>query len=161
MKTSKVLVVIFSVLIFVLIIRFIGLNELIEILKNFKLVYIPIIILIVILDYILAGLNTWFISRSFKKTSLKETVKATFVTLVYATIIPGKIADLLMIPLLKKQKLTVSQATITVGVDKVLSLLIKIIFGLVGAIFILKKFDFIFLGVPLLALGIIIFLVLI
>ena len=46
MKTSKVLVVIFSVLIFVLIIRFIGLNELIEILKNFKLVYIPIIILI-------------------------------------------------------------------------------------------------------------------
>jgi len=46
-----------------------------------------------------------------------------------------------MIPLLKKEKLTLSQSTITVGLDKIISLFIKVFFGLVGAIFILKKFD--------------------
>jgi len=156
MKLSKILALILGIIIFVLIVKTIGIEELVEILKGFKIIYLPIIILILLLDYILAGLNTWLIASSFRKISLKNIIKATYIVLVYAAITPGKIADLLMIPLLKKEKLTLSQSTITVGLDKIISLFIKVFFGLVGAIFILKKFDFLFLGVPLIALFIII-----
>src|SRR3989344_4304251 len=156
MKLSKILALILGIIIFVLIVKTIGIEELVEILKGFKIIYLPIIILILLLDYILAGLNTWLIASSFRKISLKNIIKATYIVLVYAAITPGKIADLLMIPLLKKEKLTLSQSTITVGLDKIISLLIRVFFGLIGAIFILKKFDFLFLGIPLIALFIII-----
>ena len=156
MKFSRIIALILGIIIFSLIIKNIGIENLIKILKEFKIIYLPIIIFILLLDYILAGLNTWLIASSFRKISLKNIIKATYIILPYAAIIPGKIADLLMIPLLKKEKLTLSQSTITVGIDKIISLFIKVFFGLFGAIFILKKFDFLFLGIPLIALFIII-----
>ncbi|AJF62649.1 MAG: hypothetical protein QT11_C0001G0507 [archaeon GW2011_AR20] len=156
MKLSRIIAFVIGIIILLLIIKTIGTENLIEIAKEFKIIYLPIIILILLLDYFLAGLNTWLIASSFRKTSLKKIIKATYIILVYAAITPGKIADLLMIPLLKKEKLTLSQSTITVGLDKIISLLIRVFFGLIGAIFILKKFDFLFLGIPLIALFIII-----
>ena len=161
MKLSKILALILSIVILILIIKGIGINNLINILKRFNLIYLPLIVIIMLIDHILAGLNTWFIASSFRKVQPVPIIKYTFITLVYAAITPGKLADLLMIPLLKKQRLTLSQSTITVGIDKIISLFVKAIFGLIGSIFILKKFDLLFFGVPLIALFIVIFLVLI
>ncbi len=160
MKSSKIFALIFSIIIIVSIVYGIGLNKLIEVLKHFNLDYLPIIFLLLIFDYVLAGLNTWVLANSFKKTSLKYMIKASFITLVYAVITPGKISDFLMIPFLRNQKLTLNQSTITVGFDKIISLFVKIFFGLIGTIFFLKRFNLLFLGVPLAALGLLILIVL-
>ena len=140
MTKSKVLFLALGIIIFLLIIYGIGYDKLIETIKNFNLYYLPIIFILLVLSYILAALNTWVIGSGFKKISFKYVVKATFISLVYATIIPGKIADLLMIPLLKKQKLNFNQSATTLFLDKMISLFIKSILALFGVIFIIKKF---------------------
>ncbi len=152
MKLSKILSLVFGIIILILIIKGIGINDLINVLKKFNLLYLPLIIILLMLDYILGGINTWIIARGFKKISLFYIIKATFITLVYAVILPGKLADLLIIPFLRRKKLNLSQSTISIGLDKIISLIVKAIFGLFGAIFILKRFNFIFIGIPLIAL---------
>ncbi len=160
MKLSKIVGLLLGVVIVFLIVKSIGGNNLINVLKNFNFLYLPLIIVALILDYVLGGLNTWIIVRGFKKISLFYLIKATFITLVYAAFLPGKLADLLIIPFLKRKKLSLSQATISIGLDKIISLLIRVLFGLFGAIFILKKFNFLFIGIPLMALLITLFIIL-
>ncbi|MEK6932295.1 MAG: flippase-like domain-containing protein [Nanoarchaeota archaeon] len=140
MAKSKLFFLALGIIILLLIIYGIGYDKLIETIKNFDLYYLPLIFILLFLSYILAALNTWIIASGFKKISLKYVIKATFISLVYATIIPGKIADLLMIPLLKKQKLNFNQSATTLFLDKTISLFIKSIFALFGVIFIIKKF---------------------
>ena len=144
MKPSKIIFWGVGIIIFLLIIYGIGLDKFLETLKNFNFYYLPMILILFLLSYILAALNTWVIGYGFKKISLGYIIKATFINLVYATIIPGKIADLLMIPLLKKQKLSFNQATATLFLDKIISLLIKLIFALFGIIFLIKRSNLFF-----------------
>lgn len=161
MKLSRIIALILSITIIAFIFYKIGLEKLFSIFKNFNFSYLPLIIIILIFGYLLAGLNTWVITKPFrKKTSLFYIIKATFITLVYAAITPGKIADLLMIPFLKKQNLNLDQAIIVVGFDKVISLFVKIIFGLIGAIFIFKKIDFLYVGIPLITFFVVILIIL-
>ena len=159
MRLSKILSLVFGIIILILIIKSIGFSSLINVLKKFNFIYLPLIVILLIFDYTLAGLNTWMIASGFRKVSLFYTIKSTFITLVYAVVFPGKTADLLMIPLLKKERLTFSQSTISVILDKVVSLLIKAVFGLFGAISILKKFNFTFLGIPSIAILLIILII--
>ena len=141
MKLSKIFFLCFGIIILLLIIYGIGFDKLFETIKNFNFYYLPIIFILLILNYISSALNTWIIACGFKKISFKYVIKATFISLVYATIIPGKIADLLMIPLLKKQRLNFNQSATTLFLDKIISFFIKSIFALFGIIFIIKKLD--------------------
>ena len=152
MNLSKVFGIIFGAIIFFLIVYVVGIEKIIQSFKDFNFIYLPLILFILFILYILAGINTWIIAKAFGKVSLGYVIKTTFITLVYAVIIPGKLADLLMIPFLKKQGLNLSQSTITIGLDKIISLVIKSVFGLFGAIFILKKFDLLFFGLPLISI---------
>src|SRR3989344_9460853 len=141
MKLSKTLFLALGIIILLLIIYGIGYDKLIETIKNFNFYYLPIILVLLLSSYILAALNTWVIGYGFKKISFNYVIKATFISLVYATIIPGKIADLLMIPLLKKEKLNSSQSIAILFLDKMISLFIKSIFALFGIAFVIKNLD--------------------
>lgn len=150
--------IIFSVLgisILIFLIYNIGLSNLFETLKKFNFAYLPLIIIVLLLTYILAGINTWILIWPFRKVSLLNIIKYTFFILFFAAILPGKIADLLLLHFLKKEKINISQSTIVLFFDKIISLLLKVIFSLIGTIFILKQFNFLFVGIPLITLGII------
>src|SRR3989338_5173648 len=71
----------------------------------------------------------------------------------------SKVGPSKLIEFLKKEGLNMNQSTITVFFDKMISLFVKVILGLVGAIFILKQFNFLFMGIPLITLFIIILIV--
>ena len=155
MNKKKIIFSILGISILTFLIYNIGLSNLVETLEKFNFNYLPLIIIALLLTYILAGVNTWILILPFKKVSLLNIVKYTFFTLFFAVILPGKLADLLLLHFLKKEKIKVSQSTIVVFFDKMISLLLKVILGLIGAIFILKQFNFLFIGVPLITLGII------
>jgi len=150
--------IIFSILgisILIFLIYNIGLSNIIGTLKNFNFIYLPLIIIILLLSYILAGINIWILIWPFKKISVLNSIKYVYFTVFFAAILPGKLADLLLLYFLKKEKLAVSQSTIVVFFDKIISLLLKVVLGLIGAIFVLKEFNFLFMGIPLITLGII------
>ncbi len=155
MNKKRIIITLLGVIVLIFLIYKIGLSSLIETLKIFKFNYLLLIILVLLADYILSGINIWIISRPFRKISLLNSIKYTFFTLFFAVILPGKLADLLLIPFLKREKLNTSQSTIVIFFDKIISLLVKVIFCLIGAIFILKKFNFVFIGIPLITLGLI------
>jgi len=160
MNKKKILTYILGVVILVFIISRIGPSKLIETLKNFNFNYLLPIIITLLIGYVLSAMNTWVICLPFKKISLTNIIKYTFFTAFFAIFIPGKLADLLMIHFLKKEDLSMNQSTITVFFDKIISLFVKVILGLIGAIFILKQFNFLFIGIPLITLGIIILILL-
>ena len=154
MNKKKALFTILGIAILVFLIYKIGILNLIDTLKNFNFDYLPLIILTLLLTYVLAGVNTWVLIWPFKKVPLTNVIKYIFFTLFFAVILPGKLADLFLLHFLKKEKISISQSTIVVFFDKIISLLIKVILGLIGAIFILKQFNFLFVGIPLITLGI-------
>lgn len=151
MKKSKVIISIIGLIILALLIYKIGPSDLIETLKSFNFNYLPLIIITLLLGYVLSAVNIWILTMPFRKVSLINTTKYTFFTLFFAVFIPGKLAELLMIHFLRKEKLNTSQSTITVFYDKIVSLFVKVVLGLIGAIFILKQFNFLFIGLPLIA----------
>src|SRR3989344_5524190 len=155
MNKKRIIFSILGISILFYLIYNIGLSNLFETLKNFNLVYLPLIIMVLLLTYILAGINIWVLILPFKKIPVLNSIKYVYFTLFFATILPGKLADLLLIHFLKKEKLTISQSTIVVVFDKIISLLLKVVLGLIGAIFILKEFNFLFIGIPLITLGIV------
>jgi len=142
-----------SILIFL--IYNIGLSNLIGTLKDFNFIYLPLIIIVLLLSYTLAGINIWILIWPFKKISVLNSIKYVYFTVFFAAMLPGKLADLLLLHFLKKEKLTISQSTIVVFFDKIISLLLKVALGLIGAIFVLKEFNFLFIGIPLITLAII------
>ena len=152
---KKLITLAFGIIILSFIIYSISPAKLLETLKDFNFSYLPLITLILIADYILSGINIWVLVLPLKNVPLLRIIKYIFLTLFFAVILPGKLADFLMIHFLKKDGITISQSTIIVISDKVISLIIKIIFGLIGAIFFLKQFNFLFIGIPLLTLLII------
>lgn len=155
MNKKKIIISILGIIILVFLIYKISPSKLIESLKNFNFNYLFLIILVLLIVCVLSAVNIWILSWPFKKISFLNSIKYIFFTLFFAVILPGKLADLLMIPFLKKEKLNTSQSTIIVFFDKIISLFIKAILGLIGAIFILKQFNFLFIGIPLVTLGII------
>ena len=160
MNKKKILTYMLGGIILVFIISRIGPSKLIETLKNFNFNYLLPIIITLLIGYVLSAMNTWVICLPFKKISLINIIKYTFFTAFFAIFIPGKLADLLMIHFLKKESLNMNQSTITVFFDKIISLFVKVILGLIGAIFILKQFNFLFIGIPLITLAIIIIILL-
>ena len=160
MNKKNLIVYIIGVIILIFIISKVGPSKLIETLKSFNFKYLPLIIITLLSGYVLSAINTWIICWPLKKISLINIIKYTFFTAFFAIFIPGKLADLLMIHFLKKEGLNMNQSTITVFFDKMISLFVKVILGLVGAIFILKQFNFLFMGIPLITLFIIILILL-
>ena len=152
MNKKKVLFTILGIAIIAFLIYKISPSKLIETLKNFNFNYLPLIIITLLLIYILAGVNTWVLCWPFRKISLIKVIKYNFFTLFFAVILPGKLADLLLLHFLKKDRISISQSTIVVFFDKIISLFLKIILGLIGAIFILNQFNFLFIGIPLITL---------
>jgi uncharacterized protein (TIRG00374 family) len=160
MNKKKLITYIIGGIILIFIISKIGPLKLIETLKNFNFIYLPLIIITLLFGFVLSAINTWVLCWPFKKISLIKIIKYTFFTAFFAIFIPGKLADLLMIHFLRKEDLTMNQSTITVFFDKIISLFAKVILGLIGAIFILKQFNFLFIGIPLITLAIIILILL-
>src|SRR3989344_4440912 len=81
-------------------------TKLIDTLKEFNFIYLPLIIITLILDYILSGINIWILVLPLKNISLPKIIKYVFLTLFFAVILPGKLADFLMIHFLKKDNIT-------------------------------------------------------
>lgn len=151
-------IIIVGIIILSLLIYKIGLENIFNTLKNFNLLFLPLIIIVLIISYILAGINIWVLIKPYKKISILKPIKYVFFTLFYSSFTPGKIADFFMIFYLKKNKLSVSKSTIITIFDKIISLILKSLLGIVGAIFILKKFDLLTLGVPIIMIFLLIFL---
>jgi len=128
----------------------IGFLKIINTLKNFNLLFLLIIIPILLIPYILAGFNTWVLIKPYKKVSLLKSIKYNFFTFFYSTFTPGKIADFFMIFYLKRDNISVSKSMIIILFDKAISLILKSLLGIIGVIFILKKFNFLTFGLPIL-----------
>ena len=100
MNKKRIILSILGVIILIFLVYKIGLSNLIETLKIFNFNYLPLIILTLLIGYILSAINIWVISWPFKKISLLNSIKYIFFTLFFAVILPGKLADLLLIPFL-------------------------------------------------------------
>ncbi|MAG47652.1 hypothetical protein CL617_03525 [archaeon] len=156
MKISKILSTILGIGILIFLIYKINPVKLLETLENFNFLYLIPIVLTLLLVYILASINIWTLSRPIKKIKLSRVIKYNFFVLFFTVFLPGKIADLLMIYFLKEEKIELSKSTTIVVLDKTISLIMKIIFSIFGAIFILKQFNFLFIGLPLIIFSVIV-----
>lgn len=154
MKKFKFIIII-GLLILSFLIYKIGFLKIINVLKNFNVLFLPLILIIFLIPHILAGLNLWILAKPYKNISLLKLIKYSFFTLFYGTFIPGKIADLFMIFYLKRDNLNISKSTIIILFDKSISLILKSLLGIIGAIFILKKLNFLVIGIPILMILII------
>jgi len=131
----------------------IGFSKIIDTFKNFNLWFLLIIIPILIIPHILAGVNTWVLTRPYKKVPLSRLIKYSFFILFYSTFTPGKIADSFIIFYLKRNKINVSKSTIIILFDKTISLILKSILGILGILFILEKFNFLIISIPFIMIG--------
>ena len=90
-----------SILIFL--IYNIGLSNLIGTLKDFNFIYLPLIIIVLLLSYTLAGINIWILIWPFKKISVLNSIKYVYFTVFFAAMLPGKLADLLLLHFFRKK----------------------------------------------------------
>lgn len=161
MKKSKIILIIIGLIILSLLVYLISPTKLVDAFKNFNVLFLPLIIIIMLIEYFLAALNTWVLVLPYKKVSIFKLTKYTFFTLFYSTFTPGKIADFFMIFYLKRNKINVSKSTLIILFDKSISLILKSVLGIIGAIFVLKKLNYLTIGAPLLIIIAISFLFLI
>jgi uncharacterized protein (TIRG00374 family) len=158
MKKTKLIVTLIGILIFVYLIYNIGLDKIILTFKNFNLAYFWLSIIILLITYYLAGLNIWVLAKHFRKVSFFNCIKYNLFTIFYSTFMPGKIADFLIIHYFKQDKINFGEGGAIIFFDKSISLILKSVLGILGALLLLKKFDVLFLGIPLFTIiGIILF----
>ena len=160
MKKSPFIIIIGLAILSYLIYR-IGIKKILETVKGFDFILLPAIILVFLISYILASMNIWVLLRPYKKISIKRLTKYIFFILFYSSFTPGKIADFFLIFYLKGDKVSISKSTIITIFDKVISIIIKSLFGIIGALFILSELDLLFIGIPIIMIVLMILFILI
>lgn len=159
MKKSRIIIPVIGILVFIYLIYNIGLDKIILTFKNFNLLYLPLLLLILLISYFLSGLNLWVLVKRFNKVKFFNCIKYNFFTIFYSTFMPGKLADFLIIHYFKQNKVKIGESGAVIFFDKAISLILKSILGVIGALFLLGRFDLLFLGIPIFViLAIILFL---
>ena len=156
MKKSKFIALIIGILIFAYLINKIGLDKIIFTLKNFNPLYLPILLVILLISHFLSGLNLWILTRHLKKISLINCIKYVFFTIFYSVFMPGKLADFLIIYYFKKKNISIGESSAIIFFDKIISLILKSILGILGVLLIFDKFNLILLSLPIIIIFVII-----
>ena len=107
MNKKRIIFSILGISILIFLIYNIGLSNLIGTLKDFNFIYLPLIIIVLLLSYTLAGINIWILIWPFKKISVLNSIKYVYFTVFFAAMLPGKLADLLLLHFLKKENLNI------------------------------------------------------
>jgi len=160
-KMKKPLLIIIGLFLLSFLIYKIGIKEITETAKNFNFLFLPLIIVVFLISYILAAINIWVLLRPYKKISIAKLIKYVFFILFYSSFTPGKIADFFLIFYLKKDNININKSTIITIFDKSISVIIKSLFGIIGALFILKELNLLFIGIPIIMIFLMILLFLI
>ena len=150
MKVSKIIITLIGILIFLYLIYNIGLDKIISTFKNFNLFYFPLLFIILLTNYFLASLNIWILVKNLNKVSFFECMKYNFFTIFYSAFMPGKLADFFIIYYFKQHKVKIAESSAIIFFDKSISLILKSILGVFGALILLKRFDLLFFSIPLL-----------
>ena len=129
MKKSKIIISLIGIIVFVYLIYNIGLNRIIETLKNFDFFYFGLAMIIFLISYYLAGLKIWVLVKHLKKISFPNCIKYNFFTIFYSTFMPGKVADFFLLYYLKQHKINFGETGSIIFFDKSISLILKSIFG--------------------------------
>jgi len=157
MKKSKIITTLIGLIIFIYLIYIIGLDKIISTFRSFNLFYFPLAFIILLISNFLAGLNIWVLIKNLNKISFFECIKYNFFTIFYSTFMPGKLADFFIIYYFKEHKIKISESSAVIFFDKSISLILKAMLGIFGALFLLKKIDLVFFGIPLLLILLVLF----
>ncbi len=149
MKKSRIIFSIIGILIFIYLIYNIGLEKIILTFKNFNIFYLPLLLIILLIGHFLAGLNIWVLVKRFKKISFYNCMKYNFFTVFYSAFMPGKLADFFIIHYFKQHKIKLGETIVIIFFDKIISLVLKALLGILGVLVLLKRFDLLFFGIPL------------
>lgn len=122
--------VIFSVLIY-----FIGFENIIDSFTHFKIIYIPLMIIFFIMSLMLEALSLYFIILPFRKVRLLKLFKYSSVVDAFGLFLPGKINTFAYPLFLKRENLTNSQSILVVVLIKSTMVVLTALSVIVGSFF--------------------------
>ncbi len=122
-----------SAVVFGAFVLWVGPENLINRIATIDLTYLPFLVVLLFAQLALSAANIWMLSRGFTKISYKKSFEINLFSWVSGFFAPGKIGQLSQIYLLKKNGLTVGQATALTVTDKIISLFTLGFFGILAA----------------------------
>mgnify|MGYP001575123770 CR=1 FL=1 len=132
-----------SILILFLLFRKVGFYDVISNIMSVSVLFIILILIMFIISLILGAINiNLLLSPMSKKTSFYKILYYSILSWSVGLFIPGKVGELLLIPLLKKEGITIGQGSAIFIIDKLITLMTLSIFSLIGIFIFFDVFTF-------------------
>jgi len=132
MKKSIIFKISVSVLLIIFLFYKIGLQSITETFKTFKIQYIFLAIVFLLLNHLVAIINLKIVSIPIKKVKYTSLAKSYFVSYALGMVSPGRIGEFSIAYLLKKEGFTLGQGFAMSLLDKIITLVCLSLIALFG-----------------------------
>ena len=160
MKIPKIIKIIFSLVVFLILIKIIGLEKITTTLSQMKLIYLIPVITIYLLGFVIGTLNVFILLKGLKlKIRFNKLLKYTIISWSIGLFSPGKVGDFSIIYLLKKERIKPIVSFAVVLVDKIITLLVLLLFTLLTAIILLTRKEIILIFIIIILFLLVIYII--